>query len=65
MGPTDFLRVEDELTGEIRVEKGPQVRPSVLLVKLIEIVQVFIPGPYDKFGGKEEAITLRHNQYVK
>ena len=50
LGPTEFLRISNELTGELRVERGPQI---------------FFPGPYDDFHQVENAISLRHNQYIK
>ncbi|MCD4686232.1 MAG: hypothetical protein K8S97_09885 [Anaerolineae bacterium] len=49
LGPLDYLHVRDTLTGETRVERGPQL---------------FFPGANDAVVDELNAIPLKHNQYI-
>lgn len=50
LGPTEYLVVEDELSGDLRLVKGPRL---------------FFPGAYDSIKGRRTAVTLAQNEYVK
>jgi len=50
IGPTQYLIIENSLTGSKRVEQGPQL--------------VFL-GAHERIYQQKEAIALKHNEYVK
>ena len=47
---TEYLIVEDQLTGEKSTVKGPSV---------------WIPGPFEQSGKKLTAIALQDDEYIK
>jgi hypothetical protein len=50
LGPTDYLRIRNTLTGELHNEIGPKL---------------FFPEAYEEIVKRLEAIPLKHNQYVR
>jgi hypothetical protein len=50
LGPTDYLRVKDTLTGEVHNEVGPRL---------------YFPTASEEVAEKLDAIPLKHNQYLR
>lgn len=50
LGPTDYLRVKDTLTGEVHNEIGPKL---------------YFPKASEEVVEQFEAIPLKHNQYIR
>lgn len=50
LGPTEYVRVRDTLSGELRNVSGPQL---------------FFPGPSEEVEQRLEAIPLARNQYLR
>jgi regulator of protease activity HflC (stomatin/prohibitin superfamily) len=50
LGPTDYVHVRDTLTGELRIERGPQL---------------FFPTATEEVIDTLSAIPLKHNQYIR
>merc|ERR1719409_1118738 len=48
--PTEYLRIENSLSGDIRIERGPAL--------------VFL-GAYDNVLAERKAISLKHDEYVR
>jgi regulator of protease activity HflC (stomatin/prohibitin superfamily) len=50
LGPTEYIQLRDQLTGELRTEVGPKL---------------YFPGPYEVETGRHQVIPLKSNQYVR
>ena len=50
LGPTEYVYVTDSLTGQERLERGPQL---------------LFPTAYEEIGTTQQALPLKKNQYVR